>query len=88
MKNKHKKPKKKIEVFRNINEVRCPICQGEINHKWFNFRSGNAVEFIAECWSGDINLDPQPPSHIFYFQIAVPAGILVYGKGSKVFIDD
>ena len=80
---KHTRPKEK-KKFKSIDDVKCPICDGDIDEKWFNFRSKNVVEFIAECWTRD---DPGKPRHIFYFQIEVPECVLVYDKNSKVFDD-
>lgn len=80
--------KKKIKKFVSITDVRCPVCKGDINEKWFNFRSGNVIEFIAECWQPRNNSEEPYPRHIFYFQIEVPEandGGLYPAKGSKVF---
>lgn len=83
--NKRKVKKKVSPKFVDVRDVHCPICKGVINDKWFNFRSGNVIEFIAECWSGDLNVDS--PRHIFYFQIETPECVIVHGKGSKAFND-
>lgn len=80
---KLKTKKKKEIVYKSVDDVRCPICKGVVNKKWFNFRTNNVVEFIAECWSG--KLSESQPSHIFYFQIEVPKGVLIYGKNSTAF---
>lgn len=88
MARKKKSPEKK---YKSIDDVRCPICNGVINSKWFNFRTGQVVEFIAECWSGNINdkyEDGPKPRHIFYFQIETPECVLVCDKDSEVFNDD
>lgn len=76
-----KKKSKKIE-YKSFEDVKCPICNGEINQKWFSFRNDQVIEFIAECWN---RKDPGKPRHIFYFQIEVPPSVLVYGKNSTVF---
>jgi len=57
-----------------IGDVRCPVCKGEISNKWFDFRNGNTVVFIAECWTRE---NPKAPRHIFYFQIRTPLGVIV-----------
>ena len=80
------KKKLKDKIFVSLDNVRCPICNGVINEKWFNFRNKNIVEFVAECWSGKINKDT--PKHIFYFQIEIPECVLVCDKNSKVFDDE
>lgn len=81
-----RKQKKKIKKYISIEDVRCPVCKGVINSKWFNFRSGNVVEFVAECWSGHLSIEEPPyPRHIFYFQIETPECVLVHAKGSKIF---
>lgn len=61
--------------YHSINDVRCPICDDEIGTKWFNFRSGDQVEFIAECWNSS-KLE-KSNGHIFYFQIEVPPCVLI-----------
>ena len=84
-------PSKRKDINRrypDINQVRCPICKGPINSKWFSFRSGNVIEFIAECWSGETFTQEPYPRHIFYFQIEAPdasRASLYPAKGSKVF---
>ena len=70
-----------------IQDVRCPICNGPINDKWLSFRGSDVVEFVAECWPGDIQ-ETNKPRHIFYFQIEVPDCVLVCDKDSKVFDDE
>lgn len=81
------KTRKKKEIeYKSIDDVKCPICNGVINNKWFNFRNGNVVEFIAECWAGDLN--KEQPRHIFYFQIEVPKGELICGENSTAFDDN
>lgn len=72
---KHKATKKLKIKYKSLDDVKCPVCKGVINSKWFNFRNGNTIEFIAECWSGD--LDRDTPRHIFYFQIEVPNCIML-----------
>ncbi len=76
----------KPSKFKTLLDVRCPVCKGAINNKWFNFRTGNVIEFIAECWSGDLDVESQ--KHIFYFQIEAPDAdshkMLFPAKGSKV----
>ena len=86
------KQKKKSIKYISLTDVRCPICKGKINEKWFNFRSGNVVEFIAECYTPDyeksrrdIENDKIFPRHVFYFQIETPDGLLVHDKRSKIF---
>ncbi len=75
-----KQNKKKVVIYKSLQDVKCPICEGIINRKWFNFRTGNVVEFIAECWSAN-----NSEHHIFYFQIEVPECLLLPAEGSKVF---
>ena len=88
-KKQSKKSKKKYSPeYKNVEDVRCPVCNGVINYKWFNFRTKNIVEFIAECWSGDTNTEEPYPKHIFAFQIETPEIALIYGKRSKAFRND
>ncbi len=55
--------------YTDVSEIKCPICGGNINNKWFNFRSGDIIEMIAECWTPD---NPDAPRHIFRFQLTSP----------------
>ena len=73
--------KSKEKKYRSIDDVRCPICSGVINHKWFNFRGEKVVEFVAECWSGSSH--DEKPRHIFYFQIEVPECVLIYNEENE-----
>ena len=79
----NKKKHSKSKIFRSLEDVKCPICKGVINNKWFNFRNGQVVDFTAECWSGDIYNDK--PRHIFSFQLEIPKAVLISAVGSKVF---
>jgi len=63
-----------VKKYISINDVRCPICEGVINSKWFNFRTGNIVEFIAECWTPN---NPESPRHVFCFQIKIPDCVII-----------
>jgi hypothetical protein len=38
-----------------ITQIRCPICNGEVNKMWFSHRVGEYAFFIVECWSGDLH---------------------------------
>jgi len=58
----------------SLEDVKCPVCKGVINSKWFNFRTENTVEFIAECWTPE---NPDSPRHIFRFQIKIPDVVLI-----------
>ena len=69
-------PKK--QVFQDIEKIKCPVCGGPINGKDFVFRSGNTAEFIAQCWSGDLDVDN--PVHVFYFQIEMPECLIFNSK--------
>lgn len=69
----------------SIEDVKCPICNGGINEKWFNFENQNVVEFIAECWTKE---NPDSPRHIFSFQIEIPECVLVCDEDSKIFEED
>lgn len=79
-KTKKSKPKKNI-IYKSLSDVKCPVCDGIINHKWFNFRTGQVVEFIAECW----NYDNHNQHHIFYFQIEVPECVILDAKNGSAF---
>lgn len=72
------KKESKIKKFVSLKDVRCPICKGEINEKWFNFQTQNITDFIAECWSGDV--DKESEHHIFRFQIEMPKVLLIHNK--------
>jgi len=57
--------------FVSIDDVRCPVCDGVINTKWFEGMSEKFAIFCAECWSGDSETAEQP-RHIFRFHIRLP----------------
>lgn len=79
-----KKAKRKVkEQFIPVNDIRCPVCDGIINQKWFNFANNNVVDFIAECWNPE-----SAEHHIFHFQLAMPETLLIKGKGSRAFRGD
>lgn len=68
----------------SLDVVKCPICKGVINEKWFNFRTDNTIEFIAECWTPK---NPDLPRHVFYFQIDVNPCVLFDKKGKQFTAD-
>ena len=76
------KKNNQIKKYVSIENVKCPICKGGINEKWFNFCTDEVAEFIAECWKKE---NPDSPRHIFYFQIEIPECVLVCDKDSKIF---
>ena len=67
-------------IYVDVSNVKCPICNGFVNSKWFSFRNQNTVEFIAECWTPE---NPDLPRHIFYFQIKTPDCVLFDKEGSQ-----
>jgi len=71
-------PESKYSDWVSVDDVRCPICDGVINQKWYDSMSDNIAIFIAECWSGKVSVDQ--PAHIFRFHIKLPESKTYEGK--------
>ncbi len=56
-----------------LDRIKCPICGNPVNRVWFSQvdHIKNIAEFVAECWSGDLNR--KSTSHIFLVKVRLKA---------------
>lgn len=71
-----------VVTVNSLDDVRCPICEGVINRKWFSHLFGNYAIFIAECWSGSLQKDQ--PRHLFWLQIELPKKGVQVHQGKEI----
>jgi hypothetical protein len=84
-------------VYASLSEVRCPVCGGAVNAKWFvkmvpSFQAigvqGDCAVFVAECWSDSLADDAVNYGHMFEISIPIMGRVVVerniVGKAAKV----
>lgn len=62
-------------------DVRCPICNGELNKVWFSHWENEYAIFIGECWSGDLNTKSR--YHLFRIAVCIETEVRLEQKGQE-----
>ena len=68
-----------IKTYKEIQDVRCPYCGGQVNWKKFSHWANEQACFIAGCWSGSTLID-DTTEHIFKIWVTVDKEVFVTQK--------